>query len=113
MSAVVVNGLPRRWINCKRGLRQGDFISPYLFLIVADVLPALIRHDDTIKHLVAPDLPCPILQYADDTLILLPADRLQVLRLWQLLDQLAEATGLKINYSKSTMVPMKNLNPVA
>jgi hypothetical protein len=76
MLAVVVNGLPGRWINCKQGLRQGDLISPYLFLIVADVLPALILHDGTIRHPIALDLPCPILQYANDTLILLPTDPL-------------------------------------
>jgi hypothetical protein len=47
-----------------------------------------------------------VLQYADDTLILLPADAAQVQRLRQLLDDFADATGLKINYNKSTMVPI-------
>lgn len=106
LSAVVVNGLPGKWITCKRGLRQGDPISPYLFLIVADVLPALVKNDGSIRHPIASDLPCPILQYADDTLILLPADLTQIQRFCVLLDAFSAATGLKINYSKSTMVPI-------
>lgn len=44
-SAVLVNGCPGSWINCKRGLRQGDSLSPYLFLLVADVLQQMIKKD--------------------------------------------------------------------
>lgn len=41
-SAVLVNGCLGPWINCKRGLRQGDPISPYLFLLVAETLQRMI-----------------------------------------------------------------------
>lgn len=60
-SAVLVNGCPGRWIKCKRGLRQGDALSPYLFLLVVDVLQQLVKQDICIRHPTV-DGPCPILQ---------------------------------------------------
>ncbi|KAJ1273852.1 hypothetical protein BS78_05G016600 [Paspalum vaginatum] len=104
--AVLLNGCPGPWFGCKQGLRQGDPLSPYLFLLVADVLQSLIKNTSGIRHPVVDDAPCPILQYADDTLILLRADLEDVSRLRAALDSSSSATGLKINYSKSTMVPM-------
>ncbi|CAN6352985.1 unnamed protein product [Urochloa humidicola] len=104
--AVLVNGRPGTWFPCKRGVRQGDPLSPYLFLLVADVLQQMIKQDGGIRHPAAADVPCPVLQYADDTLILLKADCQDLQRLKATLEQFSEFTGLKINYSKSTVTPM-------
>jgi len=70
-TAVLVNGCPGPWITCKRGLRQGDPMSPYLFLLVADVLQALIKQDASVRHPLDHSATCSVLQYADDTLLLL------------------------------------------
>jgi hypothetical protein len=47
-----------------------------------------------------------VLQYADDTLIIVRADDGAAARLKTILDRFARATGLVINFTKSTMVPM-------
>ena len=86
---------------------------PYLFLLVADVLQALINHDGSISHPLEPDRSCPIIQYADDTLLLIPAELGAVQTLKSLLDQFSAATGLKINYHKSTLVSMQVLKQSA
>ena len=65
----------------KKGLRQGDPLSPYLFLLVADVLQRLIKYDGGVRHPAFDALPCPVIHYADDTLIVLRAADQDVLKL--------------------------------
>ena len=48
----------------------------------------------------------PIVQYADDTLVILQASARQLVCLKALLNTFASATGLKVNYGKSIMVPI-------
>jgi hypothetical protein len=103
-SAILVNGVPGPWINCRRGLRQGDPISPYLFILVADVLQSLVKMDPTIRHPIVQQGRCPVLQYADDTLLLVRGEPSDIARLRTLLDEFASTTGLLINYNKSTAV---------
>ena len=60
----MLNGVPGRWITYRRGLRQGDHISPYLFIIVADVLQRLLQQASRrgdLSHPVDCSLPCPVL----------------------------------------------------
>lgn len=47
-----------------------------------------------------------MIQYADDTLLVMEVDLDQLLHLKHILDLFADSTGLKVNYSKSVMVPI-------
>lgn len=104
-SAVLVNSIPGPWISCRRGLRLGYTLSPYLFLLMADILQKLVKADGGIRHPLVQG-PCPILQYADDTIILVRGCTEDATRLKQALQLFSEATGLSINFSKSTVTPM-------
>jgi hypothetical protein len=52
----------------------------------------------------------PILQYADDTQLIMEACPRQLFALKAILDTFASSTSLKVNYSKSIMVPI-NVSP--
>ena len=56
-------------------------------------------------------IPChdtdfPVVQYADDTILVMPAEVQQVLVLKEALQSFSETTGLDINYNKSSMIPI-------
>jgi hypothetical protein len=48
----------------------------------------------------------PVVQYAYDTLVIFPADIEQVLVMKNILEKYATSTGLKINFHKSSMIPI-------
>ena len=48
-SCVFVNGKPSSWFNVQRCCRQGDPLSPYIFVICAEILAILIRQNDKIR----------------------------------------------------------------
>ena len=77
--AIKVNDDIGHYFQTKKGLRQGDSVSPMLFNIVADMLAVMIERakvdgqiDGVVNHLVDGGLS--ILQYADDTILFMDHD---------------------------------------
>lgn len=106
---VLVNGEVGDQISFKRGVRQEDPLSPYLFILVADIFQQELQRahtDGLILHPLDIEETPPTLQYADDTIILLKGTAQQAIVLKELLDSFVLFSGLKINYHKSTLVPI-------
>jgi hypothetical protein len=108
-SSILLNGVPGKSFHCKRGVRQGDPVSPFLFVQGADLLQSLVNwafQNGLLSLSIPIEAEYPIIQYADDTIIVLPPDMEQLVAFKRILDQYAAFTGLKINYHKSSMIPI-------
>jgi hypothetical protein len=87
-----------------------------MFIIVADVLQQLIRDALLTANLTHPldtTLPATVLKYADDTLIIARATPQAAQTLRRILDDFALATGLAINFHKTTFVPIHTTDNLA
>ena len=86
--------------NIERGVRQGDPLSPYLFVTAVEILGIAIRNKDSIKGIEINDLEIKLLQFADDTTAVL-SDLNSANALFSLLEEFEKASGLKLNVKKT------------
>jgi hypothetical protein len=96
-------------------VRQGDPLSPILFVLAADLLQSIINKAKDIGILKLPvhvgyTEDFHIIQYADGTLLIMEACPQQLFALRAILNTFVDSTGLKVNYSKSCLYPI-NLSP--
>jgi exonuclease III len=105
---VKVNDDIGHFFQTRKGLRQGDPLSPMLFNIVADMLAILIERAKgdgqvgcLIPHLVEGGIS--ILQYADDTILFMEHDLQKAVNMKLILCLFEELSGLKINFHKSEL----------
>ena len=110
-SAVMLNGVPGKKFYCRREVRQGDPLSPLIFVLAADILQSILNKAMR-RNRITPPIQvnsCPdfrIVQCADDTLVLMQAHARKLICLKALLNTFASTIGLKVNYGKSIMVPI-------
>jgi hypothetical protein len=110
-TAISINGKVGPSFRNKRGLRQGDPLSPQLFNFMAEAISVMLTKACEAGHIagvVSHLIPGGIshLQYADDTLILIQYNEQQISNLEFLLTCFEEMPGLKINYHKSEVMVM-------
>ena len=99
-SCVINNGMCTSHFEIQRGVRQGDPLSPYLFIIVAEVLATAIRSKPNIQGIKIGKEEFKIVQYADDLTAFVPdVDSAQ--HIFVLLNQFQKCSGLKVNYTKT------------
>ena len=93
----------------EKGLRQGDPLSPYLFLLVSEALVYLLKKAEERNLIEAVRIEkekvnLRHLQFADDILIFTPRNDMCITNYFRILDVFAMMSGLSLNYSKSCFI---------
>ena len=103
-SKIEQNGHFSARIQLSRGCRQGDPISPYLFVICAEVLSHVIRENKDIKGIMIGDIESKLSQYADDTTLFLKDDKDTLRCVIDVLRWFDKISGLAINRDKTKVI---------
>ena len=117
--SVLINGNPTGQITPSRGLRQGDPLSPYLFILCTEVLIANIRTAENLGQITGLKVakaspPISHLLFADDSLFFCKAVPEQCNSLLNALNTYGSGSGQRINFEKSAItfgkkVPQENM----
>lgn len=100
---VIVNGWLSRKIELHRGVRQGDSLSPMLYILCVEVLACQIRNTPDIEGFLLPGAKgkhFKVGQYADDTTGYVKNLR-SLHKLFQVISLYERGSGAKLNKSKS------------
>ena len=99
-STVLNNGFATSWIKPSTGVRQGCPLSPYLFILTAELMSTKIRQSSEVKGLSLFDNEIKMSQFADDT-NLFCADLTSVEKGLNIITAFGEISGLKLNIKKT------------
>ena len=108
-SCVINNGWFSDFFKPSRGVRQGCPLSPYLFIIVAEVFAISIRKNDKIKGITINGESSKIEQYADDTFMAFLFEKESLDEIIITLDKFQIISGLKVNYDKTEILRIGSL----
>ena len=107
-SCITFNGQYSKWFMLERGCRQGDPISPYLYLICAEIMSLMVRKNDRLKGIKIRENESLISLFADDTTLFLDGSEESFREAIYILDTFSGISGLKINNDKTQIAWVGN-----
>ncbi|WMV58251.1 hypothetical protein MTR67_051636 [Solanum verrucosum] len=118
--SLIINGNSEGFFQSQRGLRQGDPLSPFLFLLAMEGLNHMIRKANVngwIKGFKAQnqgnrdnEVGITHLLYADDTLVFCEAEVIQIRHIRAILTIFEGISGLHVNWQKSFLYPVNQVD---
>jgi hypothetical protein len=107
---VLLNGFPGEYISYRRGLRQGDLLSPMLFILVMHILGIMFNKAEDaglLQQLSRRKMLHRISMYADDVVLFLHPTTSDISVTLDILQLFGDASGLYNNAQKSNIFPIK------
>ncbi|XP_024013218.1 uncharacterized protein LOC112087542 [Eutrema salsugineum] len=113
---VLINGEPKGHITPSRGLRQGDPLSPFLFILCTETLISLLNgaeRENQISGLKIAQASPPVshLLFADDSLFFCRADIQQGTEIFRIINTYGSASGQQLNLGKSSIMFGNRVDP--
>ncbi|GKD09416.1 RNA-directed DNA polymerase, eukaryota, reverse transcriptase zinc-binding domain protein, partial [Tanacetum coccineum] len=107
--SICVNGKSCGYFQGGRGLRQGDPMSPYMFILVMEILTLLVEKrvdgsSDFKYHYGCKDMRLTHFCFADDLIMFSHRDKDSVMVLKKAIEEFGSISGLLPNYNKSTII---------
>ena len=99
-SSVINHGYSTGYFPVTRGCRQGDPISPYIFILAIEILFVMIQNDQDIKGITVSGLQIKVIMFADDTTFFLK-DIHSLKKLENIISIYEKFTSLQLNNQKS------------
>ena len=99
-SAVQNNGFVTTWFKPSKGVRQGCPLSPYLFILSAEVLSNKIRQESNVRGIKVFGQEIKLSQFADDTTLFI-ADIESLERALKIVEDFGRIAGLSLNVKKT------------
>lgn len=115
--SILVNGEPVGFFESERGLRQGDPLSPFLFILAMEGFDSMMRiaaqnrwiRGFQVGDRVGEEKEVCHMLYADDTIIFCEPTAEQISYIGVILVLFEAVSGLKVNWGKSSLFPVNEV----
>jgi hypothetical protein len=115
--SILVNGSPSLTFSPSRGIHQGDPLSPFLFILMAEGLGRDIKEEVVQGNwkglsLHGEETPAMHQQFVDDTMLMATPTIKESLTIKQVLHDFSDASGMCINEEKSQLFFFNTPHPI-